>query len=284
MKLSHITNKILLRDTKNLATAERESTLSILFHLKEIDKRKLYCDLKCTSLFDYCVRELGYSEASALRRIVAARSLEAHPEIASKIKSGRLTLTNISLVNQFIKDPEKQKEILIEVEGLTKKACEKKLFEITGREIDPKQMRVTKDRTALSLPDETIAKIEKLKALLANNLNLEEVIDFAVEEAIKTVEKTKFKQTIPRKSPSPAVVGRVVPASIKREIYVRDKKCVNCGSTHRLNYDHRIPYALGGETSKENIRLLCFNCNQRARMAAKLGSSQQSDYRPHSSS
>lgn len=270
MKLTHITNKILLRDTKNLATAERESTLSILYHLKEIDKRKLYCDLKCTSLLDYCMRELCYSETSALRRIVAARSLATHPEIAPKIKSGKLTLTNISLVNQFIKDPKKQKEIFLEVEGFTKKECEKRLFEITGRVIDPGQMRVSKDKTAISLPDITIAKIEKLKALLANNLNTEEVIDYAIDEAIKTVERTKFKQTKPRTSPSPAVVGRVVPASIKREIYARDKKCVNCGSTHRLNYDHRIPWALGGKTSKENMRLLCFNCNQRARIQAGL--------------
>lgn len=282
MKLTHMTNKILLEDTKILANAERECTLSILFHLKEIDIRKLYCDVKCTSLLDYCMRELRYSEASALRRIVAARSLILHPEIAQKIKAGKLTLTNIALVNQFIKEPEAQKIAFREVEGLTKKECEKKLFEITGKNLEEKPKRVSKDKIAVCLPDETIQEIEKLKSLMGSDLSIEDLISFSVKEAIKAIEKTKFKQTNPRTSPSPAkVVGRVATAAIKREVYARDKKCVNCGSTDRLNYDHRIPWALGGKTSHENIRLLCFNCNQRARIRAKLGSNLQFGYRPH---
>lgn len=254
--------------------AETGSTLSILYHLREIDRRKLYCDLKCSSLFDYCVRELGYSETSAQRRIVGARSLKDHPEIAQKILSGSLTLTNISLVNQFIKGPQAQKEAFIEVEGMTKKECEKKLFEITGKVLDPKPNRVSKDKVAVCLPDETVNEIEKLKSLLGNDSSIEELISYAVKVAIKNVEKTKFKQTKSRTSLSPAKVGRIVPASVKRDVHARDKKCVNCGSIHNLNYDHRVPFALGGKSNKENIRLLCFNCNQRARMEAGL------NYRP----
>lgn len=53
MKLSHLTDKTLLNDTKNLVFSERRMTTRILHHLKEIEQRKLYADLKCTSLFDY---------------------------------------------------------------------------------------------------------------------------------------------------------------------------------------------------------------------------------------
>lgn len=270
MKLTHVANKILLRDTKILANAERKSTLTILYHLKEIDRRKLYCDLKCSSLFNYCIRELGYSEACALSKICAARSLAEHPEIAPKIERGTLTLTNISLVNRFIKEPEARKAAFIEVEGLTKKECEKKLFEITGKEVEPTPKRVSKDKIAICLPDETIEEIEKLKALMGTDLSIEELILLSIKDKISAVEKMKFKQTKPGSAPSPATVGRMVPASIKRDVYARDKKCVNCGSTHRLNIDHRIPFALGGKSNNENIRLLCFHCNQRARIKAGL--------------
>jgi hypothetical protein len=35
-----------------------------------------------------------------------------------------------------------------------------------------------------------------------------------------------------------------------------------CGSTWRLELDHVIPVALGGETSVENLRVLCRAHNQ----------------------
>lgn len=102
MKLTHLQDKTLLDDTKILAGVDRETTLKLLHHLKEIDRRKLYSDLKYSSLFNYCIHELGYSEGSAQRRIVAARMMRDIPEIEEKIETGELTLTNISLVNQFI--------------------------------------------------------------------------------------------------------------------------------------------------------------------------------------
>jgi hypothetical protein len=276
MRLTHLTNKILIADTKKLVGLELEATTKLLHHLKEIDKRKLYADYKYGSLFEYCIRELGYSEASAHRRIVAARTLALIPEIEEKIENGDLTLTNISLVNQFIKDHEERVEALKEVEGLTKKECEKKLFEITGKEEIPKEKkkRISNDKVQVSvvLSDETLAEIEKLRGLLAKELSMDELILFMTKQVIKSVEKDKFKQTTPRRSLSPAKVGRVVSAQVKRDVYKRDKTCSNCGSTHRLNFDHRVPYARGGTNDSENIRLLCFQCNQRARIRAGLKS------------
>lgn len=279
MKLTHLTNKILIAETKKLVAYELEATTKLLHHLREIDARKLYSDYKCGSLFEYCVKELGYSESSAQRRIVAARTLAAVPEIESKIERGTLSLTNISLVNQFIKDHEEKVEALKEVEGLTKKECEKKLFEITGKKDIPneKKKRVSEDKVqvAIVLSDETLAEVEKLKGLLGKDLDMDKLILFMAKETIRSVEKTKFKQTNSSKPLSPAKVGRTIQAQVKREVYQRDRKCSNCGSNHRLNFDHRIPYALGGLNDSKNIRLLCFNCNQRARIRAGLR-----DYKP----
>jgi hypothetical protein len=277
MKLTHLKDKTLLNDTKMLAGIDRETTLKLLHHLKEIDRRKLYSDLKFSSLFNYCVHELGYSEGSAQRRIVAARMMRDIPEIEEKIEKGKLTLSNISLVNQFIEKPSDRRKVLKAVEGLTKRQCERRLFEITGRELVPeeskKRLSHDKIQVAVVLSDETLAEIEKLKALMGRDISMDELVRFMAKEAIKSVEKNKFKQTQKPKSLSPVAVGRRIPANMKRDVYKRDQKCVNCGSQHRLNYDHRVPYALSGLTNKENLRLLCFQCNQRARIRAGLQNS-----------
>ncbi len=197
------------------------------------------------------------------------------PEIESKIKSGKLTLTNISQVGQFFKDSKERKEVLEEVEGLSKKECEKKLFELSGKDIQYKSelKRVADDKikVALILPDEVLEKLERLKNLLGCE-TFEEAISFGADAGVKEVERKKFHQTDRERknSPPPVAVGRVISAKVKREVYQRDKKCTNCGSTFRLNYDHRIPYSMGGGGDIHNMRLLCFHCNQRGRMRSSL--------------
>ncbi len=85
MKLTHLTDQSLLKDTKSLAQKERSLRIQILWHLREIDRRKLYADLKYSSLWEYATQELGYSEGTAFRRITAARALGAMPELATKL-------------------------------------------------------------------------------------------------------------------------------------------------------------------------------------------------------
>ena len=267
-------------DTKALVLKEREFLTKILHYLKEIDKRKLYCELGYTSLFAYCVRELGYSESNAYRRIQACRLLAFMPEIEQKIENGFLSLSNISQSSQFfnqndIDDLSDQRAVLNQLENLSKKEGEKMLFAISGEEKTEKdnQRRVSSEKVRVSiiLSDETIEKCELLKNLLGQNLSYQELIEYMVEISIKEIEKKKFKVS-PRPGISlpPAEVKRVIKSSMKRDVYLRDKKCVKCGSTRNLNFDHRVPFALGGTSDFTNIRMLCFNCNQRSRITARL--------------
>ncbi|MBN1291900.1 MAG: HNH endonuclease [Candidatus Latescibacteria bacterium] len=56
---------------------------------------------------------------------------------------------------------------------------------------------------------------------------------------------------------------RIIPSAIKLQVWKRDKgKCVKCGSTNNLHFDHIIPYSKGGSSLVvENIQLLCARHN-----------------------
>ena len=85
MNLQHLTDTQLICDTKKLVKTERETSILILHHLREIHRRRLFSDLKFTSMFHYCVKGLGYSESQTQRRLKAAKLLEAMPDLEEKI-------------------------------------------------------------------------------------------------------------------------------------------------------------------------------------------------------
>lgn len=56
---------------------------------------------------------------------------------------------------------------------------------------------------------------------------------------------------------------RMIPAAVKLQVWKRDRgKCVSCGSSENLHFDHIIPYSQGGSSLvAENIQLLCARHN-----------------------
>jgi hypothetical protein len=62
----------------------------------------------------------------------------------------------------------------------------------------------------------------------------------------------------------PSDDSRYIPSSVKKAVWVRDHgKCVLCGSSKKLHFDHDIPFSKGGGNTEKNIRLLCEKCNLR---------------------
>lgn len=56
---------------------------------------------------------------------------------------------------------------------------------------------------------------------------------------------------------------RVIPSAVKVEVWKRDHgRCVICGETDNLHFDHDVPYSKGGSSiTAKNIRLLCARHN-----------------------
>ena len=80
---------------------ERRITAKVLALLRENESRRLYLQMRYSSLFEYCTKDLGYSESAAQRRIDAMRLTRELPQIESKIIEGRLNLSTVLQAQKF---------------------------------------------------------------------------------------------------------------------------------------------------------------------------------------
>ena len=56
---------------------------------------------------------------------------------------------------------------------------------------------------------------------------------------------------------------RIIPTSVKLAVWQRDGgKCVVCGTTDELHFDHDLPYSKGGTSiTEDNVQLMCARHN-----------------------
>ena len=90
---SELGDQQLLEQTRRLAANQRCLEVHILDHLDEIDRRGLALRRGFSSLFDYAVRELRFSDAAAQRRIQAMRLCRRHGWVRASLQSGELSMT-----------------------------------------------------------------------------------------------------------------------------------------------------------------------------------------------
>ena len=91
---SELGDQQLLEQTRRLAADQRCLDVHILDHLDEIDRRGLALRRGFSSLFDYAVRELHFSDAAAQRRIQAMRLCRRHGWVRACLQSGALSMTS----------------------------------------------------------------------------------------------------------------------------------------------------------------------------------------------
>ncbi|MFS4457736.1 HNH endonuclease [Bdellovibrio sp. HCB2-146] len=103
LNVKGIADALLLEQTDYLVKREREITIVILRHLREIEVRRLYISREYSSMHKYCIQHLKYSEGQAQRRIASARLLTELPEIEQQIQDGDLNLTNLSKIQSFVR-------------------------------------------------------------------------------------------------------------------------------------------------------------------------------------
>lgn len=123
---------------------------------------------------------------------------------------------------------------------------------------------------------ELVTVYEKIKAGIWVYNGVFELIDSWIEfSGIRNVFKFKLKITsiniTEKKEEIPSFKdlehNRMIPTSVKLAVWKRDKgRCVQCGSTDNLHFDHILPFSKGGTSLKvENIQLLCVRHNLQKR-------------------
>jgi hypothetical protein len=177
MKLGDFSNEVLLEKTQSLAQKERALTLEVLSHLLEIERRSLYAEIGYSSLFEYAVKELKYSESAAQRRISSMRLIRDLPEVESKIESGKPSLSSLSQAQVFFLQEkiEAKLEILTSLEGKSTREVEK---ELVSRSSEPEKL----------IP-------EKLRAVSETHTELRLLLDDAL---LKDLGAGKMTAYIPR--------------------------------------------------------------------------------------
>lgn len=101
--VKQLSDKVLIDQTDFLVEHERGITILVLRHLREVEIRRLFADLGYSSMFEYCIKRLKYSEAETLPRLRSARLMTELPEIEKQIESGSLNLTNLSKIQSFVR-------------------------------------------------------------------------------------------------------------------------------------------------------------------------------------
>jgi len=175
MQLSHLKDNELLSHGHQLVQNERLVLTEILHHLREVERRRFFCDLGYGSLFEYTVKELKYSEGQAGRRLQAMKLLKELPELEEKIENGSLNLSNISQAQSFFReskkadrelDKEEKLKVMDDLENKTAREGQKIIFGI-----DP-EIHMPKERERMVSETQT-----EVRFLMSENLRvqLEEV-------------------------------------------------------------------------------------------------------------
>jgi hypothetical protein len=229
MTMNHLSDQALLSETQRLCALERKATIEILRHLQEIEVRALYAKTH-SSLFEFCVKALGFSEDQAARRISSMRLLRSVPEVEAKVASGELKLNQLAQVQTFTRAEKKEagrqvskeeaQSLLLELSGKSSRETEKVLLEkspaLQAKRATEERMRpVTQTHVEIKFvaDPELIALLERAKGLLAHNQEMNPSLASIMKKSLQALLAQKAKErgiklASPRLTPSePATRG-----------------------------------------------------------------------------
>jgi len=123
---SHVSDGVLLQSVRDDVAARRGATARLLAKLAEIDARKLFLPLACSTMHVFCVRELGFSEQKAYKWMQVVEAARKFPTIFRELAEGRLRKSVVVVLAPHLTE-ENVDGLLAEAAGKSKAELERLL-------------------------------------------------------------------------------------------------------------------------------------------------------------
>src|SRR5216684_8414998 len=257
--MESISARDLDRRLADLVRSERHLVVQFVVELAGFAKRELYRELGYTSLFYYCVRQLGLSKSSAFRRSEVARLIARFPVIAEQLAEGRLSIRALVELREVLTE-ENHVEVLARAEGKSQEEAQLLAVEYkpkpvprdvvralpmppaplvvvaavpAGTKTPPPPAEVVKPLTPelrrlnVTVSADFMAELEQVRAALSHKCpdgDFEQVVREAFKLVLERDRKRKALTDRPRaQSEIPGENDRYVPAAVKRAVWERDQ-------------------------------------------------------------
>jgi 5-methylcytosine-specific restriction endonuclease McrA len=138
--LRSLSDKDIISRTRALSVQERVTTLLLLAHLNEVERRQLHLKLGHSSMFDYCTAGLGYSSSAAYRRIQTARCIARYPGLQEMLQRNEVNLSTVAQVSRILNESN-HRELLASIRGKSQREVESILAEYRPAEIPRDRVR-----------------------------------------------------------------------------------------------------------------------------------------------
>lgn len=97
-----------------------------------------------------------------------------------------------------------------------------------------------------------------------DGLDAEDIKALILQRRRRLEQKLQSARSLMRAEESGRPTRAGIPTELRRVVFERDGgRCVECGGSFDIQYDHILPVAHGGATTLENLQILCAECNRR---------------------
>lgn len=290
---SQINNETLHSLTLTAAKSEKSATLTLLEHLAEVDRRRLYAEKGFPSLWIYVNEFLGYSESQTTERVSAMRLMVKVPEVKKELEAGKITLTATAKLATHVRREKtgtaETLDLLSAISGKTTREVEQHLAKNATVEYQMEKFKAITSETTriiIDVDQEFLMLMNRVRELKGHpGTTTQELLKASMKKLIEkhspkktgeglrapevenkqgsNVEKTILKNT--------STNSRYIPYPIRNEIrlrsgdrceYIDPESKRRCPCKTRLEFDHVVPFSLGGQSTFENLRHYCASHNK----------------------